>query len=93
MNGIKDYVTKLHVNAIICSLALTYLSTLLILNGDRCAGASLAASIATLAIAFANQNGNGNGQEKSEPMESARSVVGSTMNQEQVPTAAQLPKR
>lgn len=53
--------TKLHVNAIICSLALTYLSTLLILHGDRCAGASLAASIATLAIAFAQRD---NGDEK-----------------------------
>lgn len=60
------FFTKLHINAIICSLALTYLSTLLILHGDRCAGASLAASIATLAIAFAQQ-GNDHGAPKEAP--------------------------
>lgn len=57
---VSKFVTKLHVNAIVCSLALTYLATMLILHGDACAGASIAASIGTLAIAFANQtNGNG----------------------------------
>ena len=52
---ISKFVTRLHINAIVCSLALTYLSTMLIVHGDKCAGASIAASIGTLAIAFANQ--------------------------------------
>lgn len=57
---ISKFVTRLHINAIVCSLALTYLATMLILHGDACAGASIAASIGTLAIAFAGQtNGNG----------------------------------
>ena len=57
---LSKFVTRLHVNAIVCSLALTYLATMLILHGDACAGASIAASIGTLAIAFAQQtNGNG----------------------------------
>lgn len=73
MNGFRKYMTKIHINAIICSLALTYLSTLLILHGDRCAGASIAASIGTLAVAFAQQ---GNDDHKPEPSgDQVRAVV------------------
>lgn len=60
---LSKFVTRLHVNAIVCSLALTYLATMLILHGDACAGASIAASIGTLAIAFANQTNGAPGDD------------------------------